>query len=162
MPDSDPFTGRVSVDSRGFPSGSASSTRSESSLGNAEDFIFRIFREFCDVSEAPRLRSVLEMVLACGHSCGEFLGGVMNLLQTMQVPVKLPLLVAFFCFPAWNWVVGKCQWLVRSWGGHGNKTKSAGWDSVVCIQSCGRTPVLARKKMHSTTLTRLNTKYAMR
>jgi hypothetical protein len=89
-----------------------SSTRSDSSLENASDLIFRVFREFCDACEAPRLRSVLEMVLACG--CGEFLGGVMNLLQTMQVPVKLALLVASFCFPARNGVVESCQWLVRS------------------------------------------------
>jgi hypothetical protein len=97
----------------------------------------------------------------------------MNLLQTMQVPVKLALLVASFCFPAWNGVVESCQWLAGSWGGHGNKTMKVRDETESSRRlDCSDNPSImwshtrtGTQKTHSTTLTRfyrLNTKYSMR
>jgi len=43
MPSDDSFTDWLSVDSRSFPSGSASLVGSESCLGNASDSIFKVF-----------------------------------------------------------------------------------------------------------------------
>ncbi len=76
-----------------------------------------MFREAREVSEAPRLCSVLEAVSAL-IKVVVTLGEAMNLKLKMPVLVKLFLALALMsvCPPDWHWEnVENYRWLERSW-----------------------------------------------
>lgn len=105
MPSVESFIGCLSdtSDSRAFPSGSGSSSRSESCLDDTSDAIFRVFREARGVSGASRLCSVLEAVSALVKVVVT-LGEAMNLKLKTRVLVKLFLALALMsvCHPDWH------------------------------------------------------------